>query len=170
MRPITGLIHCLETHVRGCGVKVRRAPLPDSVQGRMRENLITVRPELPPLQELAVLVHEFTHWLVHRHPRDGVEHTLFEYEAEAVEVLVLDRLGLSRGPRAPLDGLLPASVARVHFAQHRICEALDLGGDEAPGVLQPQTAVDFQTPTGKEIVFEYEAYGMGDFFGLPEAL
>jgi hypothetical protein len=170
MTPLPGLIRTLEGYVEGCGARVLRAPLPDSVHGRMLRDLIIVRPGLTPLQEFAVLVHEIAHWLVHADPHDCHECTLFEYEAEAVEALVMKRLGLARGRGVPTDGLLPASVARVHIAGRRICQALGVTDYDAGPTSEPQAAVDFEAATGEEIVVEYEAYGMGDFFGLPEAL
>lgn len=60
--------------------------------------------------------------------------TVCEYEAEAVEQLVLSRIELSRRDQLcesadqinPTDDLLLASVARVVSASERICGALGL--------------------------------------------
>ncbi len=63
----------------------------------------------------------------------------FEYEAEAVEALVMLQLGLRPREESPTDGLLPASVSRVVRASRGICGALGL--HEGPAS-EPQTAVD----------------------------
>jgi len=175
MNSLNGLIHCLEAYVERHGARVTRESLPGFVHGRMQQDLITVGTGLTLRQEFAALVHEVAHWMVHRNPSTGLDGTgfdctVFEYEAEAVEALVLTRLGLAGGYGIPTDGLLPASVARVRTAKTRICEALGVTADGAPATSEAQAAVDFQAPAGEEIVFEYEPYGMGDFLGLPEAL
>jgi hypothetical protein len=127
-------IRALEAYVEHSGARVVRTSLPESVQGRVFSDLITLRAGLNPEQELLTLVHELTHWLAHRavgtqpHCAHG---TIFEYEAEAVEELVMRQLGLPR-PAAgleeenPTDGLLSASVARVVWASGRICGALGI--------------------------------------------
>jgi hypothetical protein len=150
-------IHALETYLEHRGARLAHGNLPATVHGRVSGNLITIRKGLNPRQELSALVHESAHWLVHQDPRTPMDCTVFEYEAEAVEALVMARLGLATASRA--DNLLPASVVRVMFASTRICDALEA-----------QTPVDFEAAPRKEIVFEYEQYGMGDFLGLPEAL
>jgi hypothetical protein len=159
-------IHALETYLARRGARLAHKILPASVQGRIHGNAITVRKGLNPRQELSTLVHELAHWLVHQNPRTAMDCTVFEYEAEAVEALVMARLGLeqplgasSTFATSAADNLLPASVARVRFASTRICDALEA-----------QPPVDLQAAPRKEIVFEYEHYGMGDFLGLPEAL
>jgi hypothetical protein len=148
------------------GARLAHTTLPASVHGRLCGNLIIIREGLSPRQELSALVHELAHWLVHQNPRGHMDCTVFEYEAEAVEALVMARLDPAHAHIASCaltsasaaDNLLPASVARVLYASTRICDAL-----------KAQTTVDFQAAPGKEIVFEYEQYGMGDFLGLPEA-
>jgi hypothetical protein len=60
--------------------------------------------------------------------------TIYEYEEEAVESLVMGRLGLPCNAAAgafdrPTDGLLTSSVARVHSTAGRICRALELEQD-----------------------------------------
>jgi hypothetical protein len=148
------------------GARLAHTTLPASVHGRVCGNLITIREGLNPRQELSALVHELAHWLVHQNPRNHMDCTVFEYEAEAVEALVMARLdpehahvSCAHTTASAADNLLPASVMRVLSASTRICD-----------VLKAQTPVDFQAASGKEIVFEYELYGMGDFLGLPEAL
>lgn len=124
-------IRSLEAYLSRCGARLVRATLPESVQGRMGQGQITVRTGLDSEQELLTLVHEIAHWLAHR---NAVPHThcaactIYEYEAEAVEALVMSRLGLSRAKQDPTDNLLSASVARVTFASNRICQALGLEG------------------------------------------
>ncbi|MGO9934070.1 MAG: hypothetical protein ACLPV8_19960 [Steroidobacteraceae bacterium] len=176
MTSIPNCIQILEAFIERSGVHLQRATLPACVHGRMYCDLITLRSGLCPEQEFVALVHELAHWLAHRDARCGMDCTLFEYEAEAVEALVMARLGLPHkqlgcgalyGP-CPTDNLLTASVARVTFASARILSALGLDA-RMPGS-EAQAAVDLDAAAGKEIVFEYEQYGMGDFVGLPEAL
>jgi IrrE N-terminal-like domain len=175
MTSISSCILALEAFIERNGARVLRAELPPCVHGRICRDLITLRADLSPEQELLTLVHELAHWLAHRGALRAMDCTLFEYEAEAVEALVMARLGLPhsrydcRAPRyAPTDNLLSASVARVVAAAARICGALGLEA-QMPGS-EAQAAVELETAAGEEIVFEYEQYGMGDFFGLPEAL
>jgi hypothetical protein len=163
MRPIRALIQALEAYMERSGVRVLRSALPDRVHGRLSNDHIMVHSGLNPREELAALVHEMAHWLVHQNARPGVDCTLFEYEAEAVEALVLGQLGLGGNFNIPTDNLLSASVARVQRAQTRICDALSEASEA-------QAPIEFQTTAREEIVFEYEQYGMGDFLGLPEAL
>jgi len=127
-------IRSLESYVERSGARLVRTSLPESVQGRVFSDLITLRADLNPEQELATLVHELAHWLIHREAGPHAHCTIFEYEAEAVEALVMGRLGLPRagycfgnlGEDSPTDGLLPASVRRVIWASSRICTALGL--------------------------------------------
>jgi hypothetical protein len=137
-RTVTAIVHhirSLESYLKHCGARLVRTTLPEGVQGRVRSDLITLRADMNSEQQLLTLVHELAHWLAHR---DAGPHahcascTIYEYEAEAVEVLVMARLGLPRPGRPPFDGdnptddLLPASVARVISASSRICRALGL--------------------------------------------
>lgn len=176
MTSIPGCIQALEAFVERNGARVLRADLPPCVHGRICRDLITLRPGLSPEQELLTLVHELTHWLAHRGAHRAMDCTLFEYEAEAVEAVVMARLGLPHprydgrapGHDPPTDNLLSASVARVLSAAARISGALGL--EESRPDSEAQAAVDLDTAAGEEIVVEYELYGMGDFFGLPEAL
>jgi hypothetical protein len=175
MISIPDCIHVLESFIARSGASLRRTWLPACVHGRVYSNLITLRAGLSPQQELVTLVHELTHWLAHREARCGMDCTLFEYEAEAVEALVMARLGLPHSTvdselyrGRPTDNLLAASVARVIWASGRICGAL--GVEAETRVSEAQTAIDLETATGKEVVFEYEQHGMSDFLGLPEPL
>jgi hypothetical protein len=168
-------IRCLESFVERGGARLVRTQLPESVHGRTCCDLITLRADLSPEQELLTLVHEVAHWLAHREARPGVYCTVFEYEAEAVEALVMGRLGLPYpgfpadfDDASPTDGLLSASVTRVIWASGRICRALGL---EARGLeSEAQASIDVEAAAGEEIVLKYEQHGVGDFLGLPEAL
>src|ERR1700730_13292279 len=131
MATILDHIRSLESYVERSGARLVRSPLPDSVDGRVFSDLIMLRADLNPEQELLTLVHELTHWLTHRDPSLQHPCALFEHEAEAVEALVMARLGLqSSSDRIdaedddPTDGLLSASVKRVVWASSRICDAL----------------------------------------------
>jgi hypothetical protein len=105
-------IRSLEGYVERSGARLVRTTLPDWVHGRICCDLITLRAGLSPEQELLTLVHELVHWLAHRDACPGPYCTVFEYEAEAVEALVMTRLS--------------ASVTRVNWASSRICGALGL--------------------------------------------
>jgi hypothetical protein len=135
-------IRALELYAERSGARLVRTTLPECVAGRVSRNLILVRIGQSPEQELSTLVHELTHWLVHRDARSHVLCTLFEYEAEAVEALVMAQLGLRPGQTAgdrnehsPTDGLLSASVTRVVCASSGICAALGL--EERPKASEP---------------------------------
>ena len=123
-------IRSLESYVERSGARLVRSPLPESVHGRVFSDLIMLRADLDPEQQLLALVHELTHWLTHRDPCLQHPCTVFEYEAEAVEALVMARLGLQSSSvqiaegDSPTDGLLSASVKRVVWASSRICDAL----------------------------------------------
>ena len=129
MATIVDHIRSLESYVERSGARLVRSPLPECVDGRVFSDLIMLRADLNPQQELLTLVHELTHWLTHRDPCLQHPCAVFEYEAEAVEALVMARLGLQSNQNAaagddPTDGLLSASVKRVVWASSRICDAL----------------------------------------------
>ena len=154
MAAIADHIRSLEIYAERGGARLVRESLPDGVGGRVSSDLIVLQTGLTPEQELLTLVHELTHWLAHRDAHSGFECTLFEYEAEAVEALVMARLGLSRPQLAgadpteaddlnsasPTDGLVSASVRRVVWASGRICAALGLDPERLRS--EPQAAVD----------------------------
>jgi hypothetical protein len=141
MTVIQSHIRSLECYVERCGGCVVREALPDSIHGGLSRNRITLHAGLNPHQQLLALVHELTHWLAHRDVPDapGACATIYEYEAEAVESLVMDRLGLpcpvddvlAAGWYCPTDGLLTSSVTRVLSTVGRICQALELEQDAA---------------------------------------
>ena len=136
MTAIQSHIRSLECYVERCGGSVVRAMLPEAIHGRTSRDCITLHAGLEPYQQLSALVHELTHWLAHRDaPRDFcASATIYEYEAEAVESLVMRRLGLptpaedtaAADSDRPTDGLLTSSVKRVRSTAFRICEALEL--------------------------------------------
>lgn len=136
MAEIPHYIRTLESYAESNGARLVRAALPNLVHGKVAHDRIVLRPDLDPEQELTTLVHELAHWLAHRGifaHASGVDSTctVFEYEAEAVEALVMSRLGLplasSRGAN-PTDDLLSSSVVRVMWASSQICAALGLNG------------------------------------------
>ena len=169
MTAVCNHIRSLEAYIERGGARLVRTSLPEWVHGRVHHGLITLRAGLSPEQELLALVHEVAHWLAHRDVRSGLHCTLFEYEAEAVEALVMARLGMPRPARAPTDagydnptdGLLPASVARVLYASGRICEALGL---------ETQASVHVEAPSGEEIVLKDKPYGVSNLLGSAQAL
>ncbi len=131
MATIIDHLRSLESYVERSGARLVRSTLPESVHGRVFSDLIMLRVDLDPEQELLTLVHELTHWLTHRDPCLQQPSTVFEYEAEAVEALVMARLGLQSPSDQinaegddPTDDLLSASVKRVVWASSRICDAL----------------------------------------------
>jgi hypothetical protein len=131
---IQNYVRSLEGYVERSGARLVRTALPDWVHGRACRDFITLRAGLSPELELPTLVHEIAHWLVHGDARPGLYCTVYEYEAEAVESLVMARLGLPLpgldatdfASGEPTDGLLSASVARVNWASSRIYRALGL--------------------------------------------
>jgi Zn-dependent peptidase ImmA (M78 family) len=139
MTVIQSHIRSLECYVEQCGGCVVRELLPEAIHGGMSRDRITLRTGLDPYEQLLALVHELTHWLAHRDaPRDlSACVTIYEYEAEAVENLVMGRLGLPCPAEdaaaeefdRPTDGLLTSSVTRVRSTVRRICQALELEQD-----------------------------------------
>ena len=139
MSAILDHIQSLESYAERNGATLVRSALPEPVHGRLSRDHITLRSDLSPEQHLLALVHELTHWLAHRDVADasGACMTIYEYEAEAVESLVMGRLGLpcaardamAEGFDRPTDGLLTSSVARVRSAARCICQVLELGPD-----------------------------------------
>ncbi|HTV95377.1 MAG TPA: ImmA/IrrE family metallo-endopeptidase [Steroidobacteraceae bacterium] len=136
MTAISRHIRSLESYIERCGGRVVRAALPDAVYGGVSKDLITLHADLDPQQQLLTLVHELTHWLAHRDgaPGSGARRTIYEYEAEAVESLVMVRLGLpippqgsaAGEPQGATDDLLTSSVARVLSTTQRIYQALGI--------------------------------------------
>jgi hypothetical protein len=137
MAAILHHIRSLESYVERSGARLVRTTMPEWVQGGMIRGMITLRADLNPEQQLLTLVHELAHWLAHSdvgpHPH-CLHGTICEYEAEAVEALVMERLGLpcpdhaaaSLEDRGPTEDLLSSSVSRVVSTTRRICQALGL--------------------------------------------
>ena len=105
-------IRSLEGYVERSGARLVRTSLPEWVHGRVCCDLITLRTGLSPEQELLTLVHELVHWLAHRDACPGLYCTVFEYEAEAVEALVMRRLGMPRPGLEAVDFDGPGWSAR----------------------------------------------------------
>ena len=149
MSAILEHIQSLESYAKRNGATLVRRALPEPIHGSLSRDHIILRFDLSPEQHLLALVHELTHWLAHRnedsHPALA-HYTIYEYEAEAVEALVMTRLGLAVPERTatpvedgePTDGLLPSSVNRVISATRRICQAL--------GVEHPADAARIASP------------------------
>jgi hypothetical protein len=171
MTPIQHHIRCLEEYVEGRGARVVRQALPPTVHGGAAKDLITIQVNLDLEEQLLALVHEMAHWLAHQDSQaPGVRATVYEYEAEAVEALVMARLGLP-GPSAdlsgdrPTDGLLSSSVSRVLSATGSICEALGLDPDS-----EPEPPVDLHAPSREEIVLEDEEHRVCDLLRQSQSL
>lgn len=73
----------LNAMVAGHGITLAGAALPAGVQGASTGGRILLRPDLTPAQAFAVLVHEYSHELLHRNRR-GACKTVLETEAEAI--------------------------------------------------------------------------------------
>jgi hypothetical protein len=115
-------LHALHSFARRNGASVRYAPLPDCIGGCLDRDQIVLRVGLAPEQELLTLAHELTHVIAHvASVRASTHRTICEYEAEAVERLIAQRLGFGApefesftGELPPFtDGLLAASITRV---------------------------------------------------------
>ena len=174
MSAILRHIRSLESYLERSGIRLVRTALPEWVHGELFRDLIMLHADLNPEQQLHALVHELTHWLAHRDadPRPaGAPSTIYEYEAEAVEALVMARLGLTTPSCAvdhaaedgPTDSLLSSSVTRVEFTASRICQAL--GVEQGGRALEPQSPVYFETAPGEEVVLENKEHGVRDFLG-----
>jgi Zn-dependent peptidase ImmA (M78 family) len=122
MHGIDQSLEALRHFARRRGTAVRYADLPDGIGGCVDGEKIVLRAGLSPQQELLTLVHELTHVMAHvASVRARTPRTVCEYEAEAVERLIAQRLGfaaaefessVSESPPFP-DGLLAESVTRV---------------------------------------------------------
>jgi hypothetical protein len=169
-------IRSLEASAEQAGARLMRSALPDCVCGQLRGDVIMLSLRLSPEQQLLTLVHELTHWLVHRDSRPGLHCIWFEYEAEAVEALVMTHLGLpvpgldpaDPGHESPTDGLLSDSLARVMWASRWICGAL--GFQVTPSTSEPQAPVHIDAATGKEIILKNKQHSASDFLRLPQTL
>ncbi len=110
-------IRSLEGYVARSGARLVRDPFAGVGTWASMQRSHYAAAGLSPEQELLTLVHELAHWLAHREACPGLHCTVFEYEAEAVEALVMARLGLAPlgldvvDIDRPTDGLLSASVS-----------------------------------------------------------
>jgi len=155
-------IDALESYAHRRGLRLHRAALPECLHGRQNGDQIVVRAGLAPEQELRALVHELTHWLVHGERQLAIQCTIFEYEAEAVETLVMSRLGvtaLDEEQAGITESLLRHSVRRVSRASSEICAALGL---DRPSGSESQPAVDVDAAAREEIILEDEQHGLRD--------
>ena len=164
MTEIPQHIRALERFARRRGVRLHRMALPDCLHGRQGGDQIVLRSGLAPDEELSVLVHELTHWLVHGQPERAIHCTIFEYEAEAVEALVMARLGLPAAEPCA-EELLSHSAHRVACARDQICAVLGL---DAPVSSEPEAAVEVDASTREEVVLEDEAHRLRDLLRLSE--
>lgn len=107
---------------RRSGTAVRYAALPNGIGGYVDGGRIVLCADLSPQQELFTLVHELTHVMAHvASVRARTPRTICEYEAEAVERLIAERLGFAAAEFEPCvnespsfpEGLLADSVTRV---------------------------------------------------------
>jgi hypothetical protein len=122
MHDIDQPLKSLHSFARSRGTSVRYGGLPDGIGGCAEGGRIVLRADLGPRQELLTLVHELTHIMAHvTAVRACTPRTICEYEAEAVERLIAERLGIAtvelescmcEAPPFP-DGLLADSVIRV---------------------------------------------------------
>ena len=158
-------IAALEHYAHRRGLRLCRVALPECLHGRQRGDQIVLRTGLAPEQELRVLVHELTHWLVHRERQFAIQCTIFEYEAEAVEALVMQRLGVL-GEEAAAESLLAHSVRRVACARDQICAALGL---DARSGSETQATIEIDATAREEVVLEDEQHRVRDLFGLAES-
>jgi hypothetical protein len=122
MGDIDQCLNALHRFARRSGASIDYASLPDCIGGCLDHNRIVLRVGLAPEQELLTLVHELTHVMAHvAAVRASTHRTVCEYEAEAVERLIAERLGFGAaefesftGEPFPFpDGLLADSVTRV---------------------------------------------------------
>jgi hypothetical protein len=133
MCDIDQFLNALRTFARGNGASISYARLPDCIGGCLDRDRIVLRVGLTPEQELLTLVHELTHVIAHvASVRASTHRTVCEYEAEAVERLIAERLGLGAAgfeslagelpPRT--EGLLADSVTRVCSAASTLLAVL----------------------------------------------
>jgi hypothetical protein len=83
------------------GIQLEYAPIPDGAEGFSDDGAITLRPDLDPAEEFAVLVHELAHELLHKKERrTETTRTVRETEAEAVAFVVSQAIGLDCSTRS----------------------------------------------------------------------
>ena len=172
MRPLQLYICRLENLARRCGVTVLRSSLRAGVFGRIEERRIVLRAGLTPEQQLLTLVHELSHLLLHCEINPPIDRTICEYEAEAVERWV--GMALRVAPYGDeledldtvTDGLLACSVKRVRCASLLLLQVAQGVPTSQASRLQAQSAVQVDTASGKEVIFNNELRGVRDFIRL----
>jgi hypothetical protein len=126
------------------GASVRYASLPACISGCLDRDRIMLRVGLAPEQELLTLVHELTHVMAHvASVRANTHRTVCEYEADAVERLIAQRLGFGAAGFESFtdelasftDGLLADSVTRVRSVASTLLAVL--GAREPLATLTP---------------------------------
>jgi hypothetical protein len=111
------------------GAHVLRHSLEMQISGRLEGRCIVLRAGMTPEQQVLTLVHELTHLIAHSDARPGLNRTICEYEAEAVERWVGAELGVAPYDAENLDAssvtddLLACSVVRVRFAARTLVRA-----------------------------------------------
>lgn len=169
-------IRRLERFAELCGVPVVRNSLIAGVLGRVEDRRIVLRAGLGLEQQLSTLVHELTHLIIHCNVSPRINRTVCEYEAEAVERWVTDRLQSILSGEEDLDAaaltedLLASSVVRVRWAAQVILQVLRGTAFAAAPHLQPQPAIEIDASTREEVVFNDELHGVRDFIRLTEPL
>jgi hypothetical protein len=168
-------IRHLEQFAEGRGAPVVRNSLIAGVLGRVEERRIILRRGLSLKQQLATLVHELTHLMVHCNAKPPINRTVCEYEAEAVERWVCDALqsitaDADLNATTLTEDLLACSVVRVRWAAHMLLRVARDGASAAAQSLQPQSAVEIDAAAGKEVVFNNELHGVRNFIRLTETL
>jgi hypothetical protein len=115
-------LNALRRFARRSGASVGYANLPDCIGGCLDRDQIVLRVGRAPEQELLTRVHELIHVIAHvASVRASTHRTICEYEAEAVEQLIAQRLGFRAAGIESFtgellcvpDGLLADSVTRV---------------------------------------------------------
>lgn len=89
-------LHSQEQLVRESGVELEYDFIGNGASGSSHEGKITIRPDLPPAETFAVLVHELAHDMLHQHGdrKQETTRTVRETEAEAVAHVVCQAFGL----------------------------------------------------------------------------
>lgn len=122
----------LKAHIAELGIALDHDDLPPGTDGVSRGKRISVRPDLEPANEFAVLVHELAHELLHRGEDRPKSKTVRETEAEAVAFVVCQAVGLETGTAASdyiqlYQGnaeTLAASLERIQHVASGVISAL----------------------------------------------
>ena len=92
----------LEDIVAGYGIQLEYDDPGGGAEGVSRDGTIVVRPNMPPAETFAVLVHELAHELLHQRTdrKRLASRTVLETEAEAVAYVVCQAIGLDSSTRS----------------------------------------------------------------------